>query len=310
MNAKKIPGSILLLIAAMIWGSAFVAQSLGADNVSPFTFNASRSVIGALVIVPVFLFMDKKKPEGRVKNNKLLLLGGIGCGILLFIACNLQQFGISYMDTAGKTAEEIESLEKANVGKVGFLTALYIVLVPVFGIFIGKKAGKLIWVSVLVALAGMYLLCIKPGFVIGTSDIYAILCAVAFALQILLVDAVAPKVDPIRLSCLQFAVCGAISWICALIIEKPDAASILRAWAPILYTGAMSSGIAYTLQIVGQVRCRSEVASLVMSLESVFSALFGYVILHQALSTREFIGCAVIFAAVILAQLPDRRRNA
>ena len=140
LNAKKIPGSILLLIAAMIWGSAFVAQSLGADNVSPFTFNASRSVIGALVIVPVFLFMDKKKPEGRVKNNKLLLLGGIGCGILLFIACNLQQFGISYMDTAGKTAEEIESLEKANVGKVGFLTALYIVLVPVFGIFIGKKA--------------------------------------------------------------------------------------------------------------------------------------------------------------------------
>ena len=306
-NAMKLPGSILLLIASMIWGAAFVAQSLGADNVSPFTFNASRSIVGALVLVPVFLLMDRKNPEERKKNYRLLLLGGAGCGVLLFIACNLQQFGISYVDTS---AEAAEAIEKANVGKVGFLTALYIVLVPVFGVFLGRRVGYPVWISVLIALLGMYLLCIKPGFTVGASDIYAILCAVAFAMQILLVDAVAPKVDPIRLSCVQFAVCGAISLICALITENPSMTDVIKAWAPILFTGVLSSGVAYTLQIVGQLRCRSEVASLVMSLESVFSALFGFLILGQEMSLREFSGCAVMFAAVVLAQLPIGRNKA
>lgn len=306
-NAMKLPGSILLLIASMIWGAAFVAQSLGADNVYPFTFNASRSIVGALVLVPVFLLMDRKNPGERKKNYRLLLLGGAGCGVLLFIACNLQQFGISYVDTS---AEAAEAIEKANVGKVGFLTALYIVLVPVFGVFLGRRVGYPVWISVLIALLGMYLLCIKPGFTVGASDIYAILCAVAFAMQILLVDAVAPKVDPIRLSCVQFAVCGAISLICALITENPSMTDVIKAWAPILFTGVLSSGVAYTLQIVGQLRCRSEVASLVMSLESVFSALFGFLILGQAMSAREFTGCAVMFAAVVLAQLPIGRNKA
>lgn len=310
-NTKRaIPGSVLLLIAAMIWGAAFVAQSLGADSVKPFTFNASRSLVGAMAIVPVFLFMDRRDPERKNRNRRLLLLGGVGCGVLLFIACNLQQFGISYVDTAGKTAEELETIEKANVGKVGFLTALYIVLVPVFGAFFGKRAGKLVWLSVFVALFGMYLLCIKPGFTVSRGDVYSLLCAAAFALQILLVDAVAPKVDPVRLSCIQFIVCGVLSLAAALIVEKPDFASVLKAWAPILYTGVMSSGVAYTLQIIGQLRCRSEVASLVMSLESVFSALFGFLLLGQSLAAREIFGCCVVFGAVILAQLPGRRKDA
>lgn len=306
---RKIPGSVLLLIAAMIWGAAFVAQSLGADAVSPFTFNASRSIVGAAAIVPVFLLMDRRSPERKGGGGRLLLLGGVGCGILLFIACNLQQFGISYVDTAGKSAEELETLEKANVGKVGFLTALYIVLVPVFGMFMGKRTGGLVWLSVLAALFGMYLLCIKPDFAVSRGDVYSILCAVAFALQILVVDAVAPRVDPIRLSCIQFAVCGVLSLICALIMEKPAFSDILSAWAPILYTGVMSSGVAYTLQIVGQLRCKSAVASLVMSLESVFSALFGFLILGQSLAARELIGCAVMFGAVVLAQLPVGRKD-
>ena len=311
MPKKKfaIPGSVILLLAALAWGSAFVAQSLGSDSVRPFTFNAARSLLGALVLVPVFLTFDRVNKKPKKSGGKTLLIGGVLCGVLLFMACNLQQFAISYVDTAGKTAEELETIEKANIGKVAFLTALYIVLVPVFGVFMKKKAGVQVWLGVLIALIGMYFLSIKPGFTISGGDIYAFLCAFAFALQIIVVDEVVDKVDPIRLSCLQFLVCGILSSVCAAIFDKPALSDILNAWAPILYMGVVSSGIAYTLQIIGQSRCNSVVASLVMSMESVFSALFGFLILHQAMLGREIAGCVLMLFAIVLAQIPGKKEK-
>ncbi|MBQ4158348.1 MAG: DMT family transporter [Clostridia bacterium] len=311
MPKKKfaIPGSVILLLAALAWGSAFVAQSLGSDSVRPFTFNAARSLLGALVLVPVFLTFDRVNKKPKKSGGKTLLIGGVLCGVLLFMACNLQQFAISYVDTAGKTAEELETIEKANIGKVAFLTALYIVLVPVFGAFMKKKAGIQVWLGVLIALIGMYFLSIKPGFTISGGDIYAFLCAFAFALQIIVVDEVVDKVDPIRLSCLQFLVCGILSSVCAAIFDKPALSDILNAWAPILYMGVVSSGIAYTLQIIGQSRCNSVVASLVMSMESVFSALFGFLILHQAMLGREIAGCVLMLFAIVLAQIPGKKEK-
>ena len=311
MPKKKfaIPGSVILLLAALAWGSAFVAQSLGSDSVRPFTFNAARSLLGALVLVPVFLTFDRVNKKPKKSGGKTLLIGGVLCGVLLFMACNLQQFAISYVDTAGKTAEELETIEKANIGKVAFLTALYIVLVPVFGVFMKKKAGIQVWLGVLIALIGMYFLSIKPGFTISGGDIYAFLCAFAFALQIIVVDEVVDKVDPIRLSCLQFLVCGILSSVCAAIFDKPALSDILNAWAPILYMGVVSSGIAYTLQIIGQSRCNSVVASLVMSMESVFSALVGFLILHQAMLGREIAGCVLMLFAIVLAQIPGKKEK-
>ncbi len=312
MPKKKfsVPGSVILLLAALAWGSAFVAQSLGSDSVRPFTFNGARSLLGALILVPVFLTFDRVSPNPNKNNKKSLLIGGALCGVLLFMACNLQQFSISYVDTAGKTQEELQNIEKANIGKVAFLTALYIVLVPAFGIFMKKKVGAQVWLGVAVALIGMYFLCIKPGFTVSTGDIYAFLCAFAFAMQIIVVDEVVNKVDPIRLSCVQFLVCGVLSSVCALIFDKPALSDLLNAWAPILYMGVVSSGIAYTLQILGQARCKPVVASLVMSMESVFSAIFGFLILNQAMSTKEFIGCGLMLVAVVLAQIPAKKEKA
>lgn len=249
-------------------------------------------------------------PSANKHNKKTLWLGGALCGVLLFIACNLQQFSISYVDAAGKTAEQLEQMEKANIGKVAFLTALYIVLVPAFGVFMKKKAGAQVWLGVAVALAGMYFLCIKPGFTVSTGDIYAFLCAFAFAMQIIVVDEVVNKVDPIRLSCIQFLVCGILSSACALVFDKPALSDILNAWAPILYMGVVSSGIAYTLQILGQARCKPVVASLVMSMESVFSAIFGFLVLNQAMTAKEFLGCGLMLTAVVLAQIPGRKEKA
>ncbi len=312
MPRKKftVPGSVILLLAALAWGSAFVAQSLGADSIRPFTFNGARSLLGALVLVPVFLTFDRVSPSPNRHNKKTLWIGGALCGLLLFVACNLQQFSISYVDTAGKTAEQLDRIEKANIGKVAFLTALYIVLVPAFGIFMKKKVGAQVWLGVAVALAGMYFLCIKPGFTVSAGDVYAFLCAFAFAMQIIVVDEVVHKVDPIRLSSVQFLVCGVLSSVCAVIFDKPALSDILNAWAPILYMGIVSSGIAYTLQILGQARCKPVVASLIMSMESVFSAVFGFLILNQAMSLKEFIGCGLMLVAVVLAQLPGRKEKA
>ena len=298
MKKQKIPltNSLLLFLAATIWGVAFVAQSVGMEYVGGFTFNAVRSIIGSIVLIPVILFIRQKDksnpltPEEKKTSRNNLAAGGIACGICLCLASNFQQFGIKY----------------TTVGKAGFITACYIVLVPIIGLFLGKKCSRFIWAAVAMALAGLYLLCIADGFSIGKGDILVLICAFLFSFHILIIDYFSPKVNGVKLSCIQFLVCGIISGICALIFEHPQISSILAAWQPILYAGAMSCGVAYTLQIIGQKNMNPTVASLILSLESCVSVLAGWLILGQKLSIREILGCFIMFGAIILAQLPQK----
>ncbi|MBS5646295.1 MAG: DMT family transporter [Lachnospiraceae bacterium] len=309
----------LLFLTAVVWGVAFVAQSVGMDYVGPFTFNCIRCLIGAVVLVPCIWFLDgwKQRPDGAScgresagaqdsascsrrsagaqdgasDGSHALLAGGICCGLALFVASNLQQIGIQY----------------TTVGKAGFITALYIVMVPVFGIFLKKRAGIRVWVSVALAVAGLYLLCITDRLALGKGDILVLLCAVVFAVHILVVDHFSAKADGVRMSCIQFLVCGLLSGVCMLITEHPEMRLILQAWQPILYAGVFSCGVGYTLQIVGQKGTDPTVASLILSLESVVSVLAGWLLLGQRLSVRELGGCALMFAAILLVQMPERR---
>ena len=289
MQKQQIPlkNSLLLLLAAIIWGIAFVAQSVGMKYVGGFTFNAVRSLIGAVVLIPLIFILKKRnspsdsasKASGRsdtssntvsnMQEKKTLIIGGIACGICLCLASNFQQFGIKY----------------TTVGKAGFITACYIVIVPVIGLFLGKKCTKFIWAAVAMALIGLYLLCITDGFSIGKGDLLVLVCAFLFSLHILVIDYFSPKVDGVKLSCIQF----------------------LTAWQPILYAGVMSCGVAYTLQIIGQKNMNPTVASLILSLESCISVLAGWIILGQQLSAKEILGCIIMFAAIILAQLPQKQ---
>lgn len=289
--------SLLLLLTALIWGVAFVAQSVGMDYVGPFTFTASRSLIGAVVLLPVIWFRTRKETAVGTEQKRLevdkhkkrtLLVGGIVCGVFLCIATNLQQIGLQY----------------STVGKSGFVTAMYIVLVPILGIFLHKGIDIRKVISVILAVCGLYLLCMTGGnFSIGKGDIFTILCALAFSLQILSVDHFAPKVDCVKLASLQFLVCGICSCVPMLLFEHPHFAQLAAAWMPILYAGILSNGVAYTLQIVAQKGLNPTVASLIMSLESVISVLAGWAILHQTLTKRELAGCVFMFAAIIIVQL-------
>lgn len=299
MKKQQIPlkNSLLLLLTATIWGVAFVAQSVGMDYVGGFTFNMARSLIGSAVLLPVIWFMgrnsSKKAKEAQGSSSrKDLLWGGLACGILMCLASNFQQFGIKY----------------TTVGKAGFITACYIVLVPILGLFLKKKCSPFIWLAVAMSVAGLYLLCITDGFSIGKGDILVLICAVLFSFHILVIDYYSPKVDGVKLSCIQFLVCGILSGIPALIFEKPEMSAVLTAWQPILYAGVMSCGVAYTLQIIGQKNMNPTVASLILSLESCISVLAGWVILGQQLSAREIAGCVIMFAAIILAQLPQKEK--
>ena len=298
MKRQQIPlkNSLLLLLTATIWGVAFVAQSVGMDFVGGFTFNMARSLIGSAVLLPVIWFMgrnsSKKAEEAQGSSSrKDLLWGGLACGILMCLASNFQQFGIKY----------------TTVGKAGFITACYIVLVPILGLFLKKKCSPFIWLAVAMSVAGLYLLCITDGFSIGKGDILVLICAVLFSFHILVIDYYSPKVDGVKLSCIQFLVCGILSGIPALIFEKPEMCAVLTAWQPILYAGVMSCGVAYTLQIIGQKNMNPTVASLILSLESCISVLAGWVILGQKLSGRELFGCALVFAAVLLVQIPTEK---
>jgi drug/metabolite transporter (DMT)-like permease len=275
-----------------------VAQSVGTDYVGPFTFIAVRNVIGVIVLLPVVYIIDHKKSEKELQeeagNKRDLLTGGITCGTLLFIASAFQQVGIKY----------------TSVGKAGFITAMYIVLVPIIGMFMHKKTGVKIWIGVLLAVLGMYFLCIAQGDNgMQMGDILIFICAFTFSFHILTVDHFSPKVDGVKMSCIQFITCGILSAVFMVIFENPNISDILDAWIPILYAGAMSSGVAYTLQIVGQKGMNPAVASLILSLESVVSVLAGWIILHQQLSTREIFGCILAFAAIIIVQLPDRKKS-
>ncbi len=292
----KLRQSLLLLLTAVIWGVAFVAQSVGMDYVGPFTFSATRNFIGAAVLIPVILVLEKRKTKEQRQEEReqrpVLLKGGILCGCFLCIASSLQQFGIMY----------------TTVGKAGFLTAMYIVLVPVLGIFVKKRVSARMWLAVAIAVCGLYLLCVTKGdFSLQKGDLLELGCALGFSVQILAVDYYAPKVSGIKLSWIEFAVCGALSAVGMFAFEHPTWSSILAAWVPILYAGALSTGVAYTLQIVAQKGLNPTLASLIMSLESVISLIAGWMILDQQLSGRELLGCAVMFAAIVLVQLPEKR---
>lgn len=290
---QQIKSSLILLLTATIWGVAFVAQSVGMEYIGPFTFNAIRCVLGGMVLIPVILVLKKKKETGaenqEKEDKKTLWMGGIACGVILCIASNLQQFGIM----------------EASVGKSGFFTALYIVMIPVIGIFIGKRPEIKLWFCVALAVVGMYLLCMKDGsFTIERADIMLLLCALAFSFHILVVDYFSPKVDGVKMSCIQFFVCGVLSAVGMLLTETPDISNIQAAWLPLLYAGLLSCGVGYTLQIVGQKGINPVIASLIMSLESVISALAGWVILGQVLSPKEILGCVLMFVAIIITQIP------
>lgn len=296
-DPKKV---LLLLLAAIIWGSAFVAQSVGMEYVGPYTYLASRSYIGSAFLLCFLGTKHLLKPAsqrpadfvtGDRSERSLLVKAGVCAGCVLFVAAILQQIGILY----------------TTVGKAGFLTALYVIFVPFFGLVLfKKKLPKLIWLCVGLAVVGMGLLCLKESLVLSHGDTLVLLCAVAFSGHILVLDHFTPKVDPVRLSCVQFLVCGVVSTVPMLLLEHPTW-DILWAAAPsILYAGVLSSGVAYTLQAVAQEGCDPTIASLVMCLESVFSAVFGWIILHEALSFRECMGCVMMFAAIALAQLPEK----
>lgn len=293
MKERKVRNTLMLLLTALIWGSAFVAQSVGMDYVGPFTFNGVRSVIGGIFLIFCIWFMDKtgirknNKAESK-EDKKVLLTGGISCGVVLFIASNLQQIGIQY----------------TTVGKAGFITALYIVIVPVLGLFLKKKCPATVWISVIIAVIGFYRLSVTDGFSLTRGDLLVLLCAVVFSVHILVIDHFTEKTDGVKMSCIQFIVCGILSCICMFIFEKPQVSALVSAWMPLLYAGILSCGVAYTLQIVAQKGYNPTVASLLLSLESVFSVVAGFIVLGQKMTARELSGCILIFAAVILAQLP------
>lgn len=294
MKKSEVKSSLLLLLTAFIWGVAFVAQSMGLDYVEAMTFNGCRFLLGGTVLLPVIYFRKKRQlkqapDEGQKrKQRKITLVGGICCGLALCTASCLQQYGIQY----------------TTVGKTGFITALYIVIVPILGIFLKKKISPLVWAGAVLAVAGFYFLCITENSGINKGDILVFFCAVCFSFHIMIIDYFAPKADGVQLSCVQFYVSGIICMVAAFLLETPSMQEIMAGAIPILYAGIFSCGVAYTLQIVGQARVNPTVASMILSLESVISVLAGWVILQETLTGRQIVGCILVFGAVILAQLP------
>ena len=299
MKKHQLLSSVMLLTAAIIWGFAFVAQEQLSDSIPPFTVNAIRSLIASAALIPVAAVMrrlqGKKLLESKPKDRKKLLKAGVICGIMLCISVNLQQFGISlYPEGAPASAHS------------GFLTALYIIFVPVFGLFLHKKPGLTVVIAVILATVGLYFLCLYEGFgALYTGDIVVLICGMAFAVQILCVDRYIGEVDGVKLSSIQFFVTGVLSAILMLIFEKPDFSLILSAWAPLLYLSLLSSAGGYTLQILGQKYASSPtLASILMSMESVFAVIGGVIFLGAVPKANEWIGCGVMLAAIIIAQLP------
>lgn len=297
MKAKEWKSSLMLLLTAAIWGVAFVAQSVGMDYIGPFTFNAIRSLVGGLVLIPCIWLLNRKKPAAQedtpAQSDRTLFIGGICCGVALAVASSLQQMGIQY----------------TSVGKAGFITALYIVIVPLLRLLFKRRVSGLIWVAVVIAVGGMYLLCITEGFSVGKGDLLVMASAFCFSAHILIIDYFSPKADGVKMSCIQFLVCGLLCAVPMLIMERPSLPQILAAWMPLIYAGVFSCGVGYTLQIVGQRHIDPTIASLILSLESVISVLAGWVILGQKLTVRELIGCILVFCAIILAQLPQKEEK-
>jgi permease, DMT superfamily len=292
-SEKKILGFFLLFLTALIWGVAFVAQSVGMDHIGPYTFNTGRLLLGALVTMPWAIMELKKQKnveeekEVYIRKRNSSVIGAAFCAVVFFLAVNLQQF----------------ALIGSSVANVSFITTLYILIIPIIGMFLGKKHGLSIWIAIAIAVVGMYLLCIKEGLVLEMGDILAFICAVMFALQILIVDHYVPKSYVIVLSCTQNLFAGLISFVFMLIFEGVNLEGIKTAWLPLAYTGILSTGLAYTTQMLGQKYLKPTVASLIMSLESVIAAIAAWLIIGQALSLREMLGCALVFVGVIIAQI-------
>lgn len=298
MKNKAMLGNFLLILTALIWGCAFVAQSVGMAYVEPVTFNGIRCIIGGVVLIIANIAFDAvKKKNGTYKKiekeEKIeLIKGGTICGIIIFFASTIQQIGIS----------------QTTVGKAGFISVLYILIVPFLGLLMKQKLPKMIWLCCAIAVAGLYLLCMNESLSLSKGDFTVLISAVCYAIHIIAIGHFAPKVDCVKLSCLQFLVCGAISVAVMFIFEKPDFENIIHAWLPILYAGALSGGVGYTLQTVAQKWTKPSVASLLMSFESVFAVLAGAVLLHQIPSLRELAGCILMFASIIIIQLPEKNK--
>jgi Permeases of the drug/metabolite transporter (DMT) superfamily len=301
MKKKSMISSLFLFLAACIWGFAFVAQSVGMDYMGPLTFNGVRFLIGGTVLLPlIYVRMRKLVRENRGSGAEptgdgskkgagiaLSLKGGICCGLAICAASVFQQLGIQY----------------TTVGKAGFITTLYIILVPLFGLFMHRKIPGKVWIAAAAAAVGLYLLCITEGFAVGKGDLLVFVCAILFSVHILVIDYFSPKVDGVVLSCIQFYTAGILCGAGALLMEHPSWGQLVQGMVPILYAGIMSCGVAYTLQVVGQKELEPTVASLILSMESVVSVLAGWLLLGQSLTVRELAGCVLVFAAVILVQI-------
>ena len=294
---QQFRSAILLFIATLIWGSAFIAQSMGMDGVGPITFQAIRCAMGAMGLLPVIYIADREKKDGKTFIlrffDKKLLLGGLCCAIPLFFAVNFQQV----------------ALVNTDAGKSAFLTAMYIIFVPLIGPFVGKKPSFMMIPAVILAVAGLYFLSCYGQTGFQTSDILLLLCALAFAVQILFVDHFAPHVDCLRLNCLQALFCSVASTVTMLFTESPTWQGIQTAWWPMCYAGFLSVGLAYTLQIVGQKGLDPTVASLIMSLESVIAVICGAIFLQETMSFHEYLGCALMLAAITLSQIPAKQKK-
>lgn len=289
---KKLKGSIFLLLATIIWGSAFVSQSVGMDHIGPFTFQAVRCLLAVFGLLPVILVTDRFKKDGKRFVSRWLdpklWKAGLLCGIPLFLACNLQQVGL--VDT--------------DAGKSGFLTAMYIVIVPVIGIFLKKKPTVMVPISVGLAVVGLYFLSCMGVTRISPGDLLTLGCALMFAVQIIFIDLFANDTDALRLNAIQALVCAVLSAGVMVFTEQPTWQSITACALPLAHAGFLSMGAAYALQILGQRDLEPTTASLIMSLESVFAAIFGALLLHETMSGWELLGCILLFAAVVLSQIP------
>ncbi len=289
MKRSQKTGALLLAAASVLWGSTFVAQSVGMRYMGPYTYIFARNVVGVAVLL-VFLAVTGRLRE-KAENPKALWLGGFLIGTALFAASAFQQTGML----------------TTSVGKSGFLTALYLVLVPVFGLVLGRRVTRRVGLSIALAVLGMYFMCItREDLYISSGDVFMLLCAAVFSVQIMLVSHYGRLTDGVKLSCLEFFFCAAEAGVFMLLFEQPRMQNVLAGWLPVLYAGVISNGIAYTFQILGQRSVPDAVASILMSMESVFALLAGWVVLHQMLSPRELGGAALIFAAVLLSQLPEK----
>ena len=293
---KTIQGCLILLLTTVIWGCAFVAQSVGMDHIGPFTFQAVRCLLGVLALLPVIFLFDLKKTDGKNYISRWcdpkLWKAGILCGIALFVASGAQQVGL--IDT--------------DAGKAGFLTSMYIVIVPFLGLFFRKKLSPATVLGVLVAVAGLYLVSGAGATGMAPSDMLMVLCAFAFAVQIVLVERLGMDMDGLRLNCVQCLVCSILSAVVMAFTEAPVLGDLINCALPLAYAGCLSMGVAYSLQIIGQQKVDSVPAAIIMSLESVFAALAGWLLLNERMSPRELTGCALLFTAVILSQIPTKKK--